>query len=42
MWKRFSAEARDAAVSRFSADLIVPMYEQFYREVLAAGREARG
>ncbi len=42
MWKRFSADARDAAVVRFSADLIVPMYEQFYREVLAAGRDARG
>jgi len=41
-WRSFSVDARDRAVARFSAELIVPMYERFYREVLAAGPEARG
>ena len=35
MWTQFGQAARAAAVSRYSAALIVPMYEQFYEEVLA-------
>ncbi len=34
LWQRFSAAARSAAVERFAADLVVPKYERFYREVL--------
>lgn len=36
LWQEFSARAREDAVSRFSADLVVPMYERFYQEILAA------
>jgi N-acetyl-alpha-D-glucosaminyl L-malate synthase BshA len=38
MWRTFGQAARLAAVERFSADLVVPMYERFYEEVL--GRSA--
>ena len=34
LWASFSQAARAAAVERFSAELVVPMYEQFYEEVL--------
>lgn len=33
-WTRISGAARRAAVERFSADRIVPMYESYYAEVL--------
>lgn len=33
-WKRFSDAAVETAVSRFSADRVVPMYEDHYRAVL--------
>jgi N-acetyl-alpha-D-glucosaminyl L-malate synthase BshA len=35
LWARLSRNARAVAVERFSADLVVPMYERFYEEVLA-------
>ena len=34
-WTAFGRAARSAAVERYSADLIVPMYERYYEEVLA-------
>ncbi|MBT8462807.1 MAG: N-acetyl-alpha-D-glucosaminyl L-malate synthase BshA [Gemmatimonadetes bacterium] len=34
LWSSFGRAARDAAVRRYSAALIVPMYERFYQEVL--------
>ena len=34
-WRRMSAAAREIAVTRFSAERIVPVYESYYREVLA-------
>jgi N-acetyl-alpha-D-glucosaminyl L-malate synthase BshA len=33
-WTAFSRAARAAAVERFSAELVVPMYERYYEEVL--------
>ena len=33
-WMAFSQAARAAAVDRFSAGLVVPMYERYYEEVL--------
>ena len=33
-WTAFSRAARAAAVKRFSAELVVPMYERYYEEVL--------
>jgi len=43
-WARFSAAARRRAVDNFSIDEIVPMYEDYYREVIERGRlrERRG
>ncbi len=43
-WARFSAAARQRAVDNFSIDEIVPMYEDYYREVIERGRirERRG
>ena len=38
MWQAFGQAARAAAVERFSADLVVPMYERFYEEVLGRVR----
>jgi N-acetyl-alpha-D-glucosaminyl L-malate synthase BshA len=35
LWTEFGAAARAAAVSRYSAELVVPMYEAVYEEVLA-------
>ena len=37
-WARFSAAARQRAVDNFSIDEIVPMYEDYYREVIERGR----
>ena len=37
-WRRMSASAREAAVSRFDADKVVPAYENLYREVVAGSR----
>lgn len=34
LWTSFGRAARSAAVDRYSARLIVPMYERFYEEVL--------
>jgi glycosyltransferase involved in cell wall biosynthesis len=34
LWTSFSWAARAAAVERFSAELVVPMYERYYEEVL--------
>ena len=39
-WEQASNAARKRAVERFAADLIVPMYEDYYEEVLRG--EARG
>lgn len=36
LWRSFSQRARDVAVSRFAAELVVPRYEEFYEEVLSA------
>jgi N-acetyl-alpha-D-glucosaminyl L-malate synthase BshA len=36
-WEEYSRSARDLAVERFSADRVVPVYEDFYREILADG-----
>jgi N-acetyl-alpha-D-glucosaminyl L-malate synthase BshA len=36
LWRSFSQYAREDAVARFSADLVVPMYERLYEEILAA------
>jgi len=33
-WTAFGRAARTAAVERYSAELIVPMYERFYEEIL--------
>ncbi len=33
-WTSFGRAARAAAVERYSAELIVPMYERFYEEIL--------
>ena len=35
LWARFSRAARARAEQRYSADLVVPMYERVYEEVLA-------
>lgn len=40
-WAQFSAASRDRAVEHFAVDRIVPMYEEFYREVIAR-QAARG
>ena len=34
-WRRMSAAARETAVTRFSAERVVPVYEAFYRSILA-------
>ena len=34
LWSSFGRAARTAAVERYSAELIVPMYERFYQEIL--------
>lgn len=36
LYRRVSAAARQTAVTRFSSSIIIPQYEQFYQEVLAA------
>jgi N-acetyl-alpha-D-glucosaminyl L-malate synthase BshA len=44
-WSEFSAASRERAIANFGVDRIVPMYEDFYREVIdgqAASRERRG
>lgn len=44
-WAEFSAASRARAVTLFGVDRIVPMYEDFYREVIAGqagARERRG
>ena len=38
-WRRMSAAAREIAVTRFSAERIVPVYEAFYREIIAGRPE---
>ena len=35
LWRRFSRAAREAAVERFTVDLVVPRYERLYEDVLA-------
>lgn len=35
VWRRYSASARAAAVERFGSERVVPVYEEYYREVLA-------
>ena len=37
LWLRLSGGARTTAVERFSAERIVPVYEEYYRRVLAGG-----
>jgi len=34
-WRRYSAAARENAVSRFDEDLVIPRYEAYYDDVLA-------
>ncbi len=36
LWAAFSERARSAAVDRYSVELIVPMYERMYEEVMAS------
>ncbi len=38
VWKAASAAAREQAVTRFSSDLVVPRYEEYYARVLAEAR----
>ncbi len=38
-WRGMSAAAREIAVTRFSAERIVPVYEAFYREIIAGRPE---
>ena len=37
-WKRFSEAGRAVAVERFSVDGVLPLYEDYYQEVLSRGR----
>jgi N-acetyl-alpha-D-glucosaminyl L-malate synthase BshA len=37
-WRRMSAGGRAIAVERFAAERVVPVYEAFYREILAGQR----
>jgi N-acetyl-alpha-D-glucosaminyl L-malate synthase BshA len=37
-WQRASDAARAVAVERFSSDLVVPQYEQYYRQVIERGQ----
>ncbi len=39
LWRRTSDAARALAVERFAADRIVPLYEAYYKEVVARPRE---
>ncbi len=43
LWREFSERGRRDAVERFATDLVVPRYEELYREVLAGdgGGDAR-
>ena len=41
-WGRFSASARERALANFSIHEIVPMYEDFYREVIERSRAPEG
>jgi glycosyltransferase involved in cell wall biosynthesis len=36
-WQQASEAARAVAVERFSSDLVVPQYEQYYRQVIERG-----
>ena len=36
-WQQASDAARAVAVERFSSDLVVPQYEQYYRHVIERG-----
>ena len=38
-YSRFSSAARERAETQFSADLIVPAYEEYYRRVVERGVE---
>jgi N-acetyl-alpha-D-glucosaminyl L-malate synthase BshA len=40
-WAEFSSASRERAATHFGVDLIVPMYEDFYREVIAGQANAR-
>ena len=40
LWRRMSAHARESSVSRYSADRVVPIYEEFYREILSGSGKA--
>jgi N-acetyl-alpha-D-glucosaminyl L-malate synthase BshA len=35
LWRRMSDAARETAVTRFSAERVVPVYESYYQEILA-------
>ena len=37
-WKAFSEAGRAVAVERFSAKLVVPIYEEYYRRVIETHR----
>jgi glycosyltransferase involved in cell wall biosynthesis len=42
LWERTSRAARAAAVERYSAARVVPIYEQLYREVVTGKQAAAG
>ncbi len=35
LWEQFSRAGREVALSKFSMDLVIPKYEQYYRSLLA-------
>jgi glycosyltransferase involved in cell wall biosynthesis len=37
-WKRMSEAGRAVATERFSAERVLPVYEDYYREIVASGR----
>ena len=39
LYKRMSRAARKTAKKRFNTQLIIPMYEKYYEEVLSLNRE---
>ncbi|TFG65537.1 MAG: N-acetyl-alpha-D-glucosaminyl L-malate synthase BshA [Gemmatimonadales bacterium] len=39
LWREFSNAARDRAVSTFSADRIVPLYEDFYERIIQRSKD---
>jgi hypothetical protein len=42
LWDTYSRRARERAVERFSAGRVVPMYEEYYREILTGDGSRTG